>query len=123
MGKIGYLPEIYSIGHRNPLGLTIDPNTGEIWSTEFGPRGGDELNRIQAGKNYGWMDVTNGTHYDGTLGRLGKNNVAGFRRPRRFLGARVRGTMFVQPRQRCGVLRRQIPAWKGNLLVGSMGSW
>ena len=49
----GYLPEIYSIGHRNPLGLTLHPVTGEIWESEFGPRGGDEVNRIQAGKNYG----------------------------------------------------------------------
>jgi hypothetical protein len=52
--KEGYRPEIYTLGHRNPLGLTIHPVTGEMWSTEFGPRGGDELNVIKAGANYGW---------------------------------------------------------------------
>jgi glucose/arabinose dehydrogenase len=50
------------MGHRNPLGLAIDSVTGRIWSTEFGPRGGDELNLIEKGKNYGWILVTNGIH-------------------------------------------------------------
>jgi glucose/arabinose dehydrogenase len=59
-----YLPEIYSLGHRNPLGLWIRDN-GEIWSTEEGPQGGDELNLIRAGKNYGWPEVGLGRHYDG----------------------------------------------------------
>ncbi|MBZ5579168.1 MAG: PQQ-dependent sugar dehydrogenase [Acidobacteriia bacterium] len=65
VGESGYRPEIYTVGHRNPLGLTIHPVTGEIWETEFGPRGGDELNRIQGGKNYGWIKVTKGEHYNG----------------------------------------------------------
>ena len=59
-----YLPEIYTLGHRNPLGLWIRPN-GEIWSTEEGPQGGDELNLIKAGKNYGWPEVGLGRHYTG----------------------------------------------------------
>jgi glucose/arabinose dehydrogenase len=123
VGKIGYLPEIYSLGHRNPLGLTVDPNTGEIWSTEFGPRGGDELNRIQAGKNYGWMDVTNGTHYDGTLGRLGKNNVAGFEDPVDFWVPVCAGPCSFNPGNVAVYYGDKFPQWKGNLLVGSMGSW
>jgi glucose/arabinose dehydrogenase len=118
VGKLGYLPEIYTLGHRNPLGLTIDPMTGEIWSTEFGPRGGDELNRIQAGKNYGWMDVTNGTHYDGTLGRLGKNNVSGFEDPVDFWVP-----ASFNPGNIAVYYGDKFPAWKGNLLVGSMGTF
>jgi len=123
VGKEGYRPEIYSIGHRNPLGLTIDPVTGEIWSTEFGPRGGDELNRIQAGKNYGWMDVTNGTHYDGSLGRLGKNNVMGFEDPVAFWVPTCARPCSFNPGNVAVYYGDKFPAWKGNLLVGSMGSW
>src|SRR5688572_26976142 len=65
IGRAGYRPELYSLGHRNPLGLSFHPVTGELWSSEFGPRGGDEVNRIQAGKNYGWILITNGMHYNG----------------------------------------------------------
>ncbi len=57
---------IWSYGHRNPQGLAIDPRDGSIWSTEHGPRGGDELNRIRPGANYGWPVVTHGMNYDGT---------------------------------------------------------
>ncbi|MBN1237368.1 MAG: PQQ-dependent sugar dehydrogenase, partial [Gammaproteobacteria bacterium] len=53
VGMEDYLPELYTIGHRNPTGLRFDPETGTLWSTEFGPRGGDELNVIEAGQNYG----------------------------------------------------------------------
>ena len=65
-GKQGYLPEIYSLGHRSPQGLAMNPATGALWENEHGPLGGDELNIIQAGKNYGWPLVTFGTDYDGT---------------------------------------------------------
>lgn len=122
VGKEGFLPEIYSLGHRNPLGLTIDPNTGEIWSTEFGPRGGDELNRIQAGKNYGWMDVTNGTHYDGSLGKLGKNNVKGMEDPVAFWVPVCARPCSFNPGNVAVYYGDKFPAWKGNLLVASMGS-
>lgn len=65
VGKKGWKPEIWTTGHRNPLGLTIDPATGQMWETEFGPRGGDEVNRIVKGANYGWINVTQGKHYNG----------------------------------------------------------
>lgn len=61
----GALPELYSIGHRNPQGLALHPETGEIWQGEHGPRGGDEINRITAGKNYGWPVITYGIEYSG----------------------------------------------------------
>jgi len=66
VGKAGYLPEIYSLGHRSPQGLAMNPATGAIWENEHGPLGGDELNIILPGKNYGWPLVTFGTDYDGT---------------------------------------------------------
>ncbi|MBT7126049.1 MAG: PQQ-dependent sugar dehydrogenase [Gemmatimonadales bacterium] len=60
-------PEVWSYGHRNIQGLATDPRTGTIWSNEHGPRGGDELNRILPGRNYGWPVVTHGVNYDGTV--------------------------------------------------------
>jgi glucose/arabinose dehydrogenase len=74
VGRAGYLPEIYTLGHRNPLGLWYRESTGELWSTEEGPQGGDELNRIEAGKNYGWAIVSLGRNYDGTV--VGKGFTA-----------------------------------------------
>jgi glucose/arabinose dehydrogenase len=65
-GQPGYLPEIYSIGHRSPQGLAVHPETGEIWENEHGPLGGDEINIVKAGRNYGWPLVTYGKDYDGT---------------------------------------------------------
>jgi len=62
----GALPTIWSYGHRNPQGLARHPLTGELWEAEHGPRGGDELNRIEPGRNYGWPVITYGMDYDGT---------------------------------------------------------
>ncbi|MEM8559719.1 MAG: PQQ-dependent sugar dehydrogenase [Bacteroidota bacterium] len=61
------IPGIYTYGNRNPQGLTVDPLTGAVWSVEHGPRGGDELNRIDAGVNYGWPTITYGINYNGTV--------------------------------------------------------
>jgi len=63
--QAGALPELYSIGHRNPQGLAIHPTTGEVWQSEHGPRGGDEVNRLRAGANYGWPTITYGIEYAG----------------------------------------------------------
>ena len=62
----GAIAGIWSYGHRNPQGLTIDPRDGAIYNTEHGPRGGDELNLVQPGRNYGWPVITYGMNYDGT---------------------------------------------------------
>ena len=65
----GWAPEIFSIGHRNPQGLAFHPSTGALWSHEHGPRGGDEINIISAGDNYGWPTVSHGREYiGGTIG-------------------------------------------------------
>jgi glucose/arabinose dehydrogenase len=65
VGRAGYRPEIFTMGHRNALGLTVNPVTGEIWECENGPNGGDEINVLQAGKNYGWPVVSFGRFYAG----------------------------------------------------------
>ncbi len=65
VGMEGHEPLVWSTGHRNPLGLAYNMATGEIWESEFGPRGGDEVNRILRGGNYGWLPVTQGMHYNG----------------------------------------------------------
>jgi glucose/arabinose dehydrogenase len=61
------MPTIWSYGHRNPQGLAFHPETGELWETEHGPKGGDELNIIKKGTNYGWPEITYGINYDGTI--------------------------------------------------------
>jgi len=65
VGRTGYRPEIYTLGHRNILGLALHPTTGAIWSVENGPNGGDEVNELQPGKNYGWPVVSHGRFYLG----------------------------------------------------------
>jgi len=80
VGKKGWKPEIWTTGHRNPLGLTIDPFTGQMWETEFGPHGGDEVNLITRGANYGWIDVTQGQHYNNEPAK-GVKNVPGMTDP------------------------------------------
>jgi aldose sugar dehydrogenase len=68
-GKADARPELYSYGHRNVQGIAFHPATGDLWEVEFGPRGGDELNRVEAGKNYGWPVITYGLEYSGkTIG-------------------------------------------------------
>jgi|RhiMethySRZTD1v2_1073278.scaffolds.fasta_scaffold00733_13 aldose sugar dehydrogenase len=69
VGRAGYKPEIFSLGHRTQLGMALNPETGELWASEQGPNGGDEINIIRAGKNYGWPVVSYGRSYPGP--RLG----------------------------------------------------
>lgn len=66
VGQAGARAEIWSFGHRNPQGLAVNPATGSLWEAEFGPRGGDEVNIVQRGGNYGWPVVTHGIDYDGS---------------------------------------------------------
>ena len=114
VGQEGYRPEIYTMGHRNPLGLTIHPQTGDLWESEFGPRGGDEVNRIQKGRNYGWILITNGAHYNGDATKLGANSVPGYEDP----------VLHWEPSINPGNLifynGKKFPAWKGSMLMASM---
>ena len=114
IGRAGYRPELYTIGHRNPLGLVFDPVTGDLWSSEFGPNGGDEVNRIQAGKNYGWILITNGRHYNGEATARGANGVPGFEDPVLFWAPSI------NPGNLLFYNGDKFPAWKGNMLMATM---
>ncbi|QIY84565.1 PQQ-dependent sugar dehydrogenase [Chryseobacterium sp. NEB161] len=81
IGNDNAQPEIFSYGHRNPQGLAINPPTGDLWETEMGPRGGDEINLIQAGKNYGWPTITYGIEYSGKAINNGLTKQAGLEQP------------------------------------------
>ena len=111
VGKAGYKPEIYTIGNRNPLGLALHPVTGEVWESEFGPRGGDEVNLIKPGKNYGWIIVTKGEHYNG---EPSEKSHAGMEDP----------VLHWEPSINPGNLifynGNKFPQWKGNLIMGTM---
>ena len=67
IGETGAMPEVWSFGHRNPQGLAVHPQTGEVWENEHGPRGGDEVNLIRKGLNYGWPVVSFGINYNGSV--------------------------------------------------------
>ena len=114
VGQAGVLPEIWSYGHRNPQGLAIDPFTGDVWINEHGPQGGDELNLIQPGLNYGWPVIGYGVNY-----RSGSAIHAGTHRediepPTHF---------WVPSIATSGLLiytGDRFPEWKGNIFVGGM---
>ena len=113
VGKPGFLPEIYSYGHRSPQGLAFHPVTGALYENEHGPLGGDELNIVQAGKNYGWPLVTYGTDYDGTkISDL--QSRPDLESPYMFWvpSIAISGLTFYTG--------DRFPAWKGNAFVGSM---
>ena len=113
VSRPGYKPEIYSLGHRNPLGLYIHPVTGDLWSTEQGPQGGDELNKIEMGKNYGWPRVSLGRNYDGT--RVGEGfSAPGLEEPVVYWvpAIAISGLSFYDG--------DKFPQWKGNAFVGGM---
>ena len=113
-GKAGYLPEIYSVGHRSPQGLAVHPATGELWENEHGPLGGDEINIVRAGKNYGWPLVTYGKNYDGTRRQRRRRAREGYESPFMFWvpSIAISGLSFYTG--------DRLAAWKGNAFVGSM---
>lgn len=114
VGRDGYRPEIYTLGHRNPLGLTVHPATGALWSTEFGPRGGDELNLIEAGKNYGWILVTHGTHYNDDPVARGAGPVPGMVEPALYW------VPSINPGNITFYSGDVLPGWRGDLLLATM---
>jgi len=114
VGQSGYKPEIWTTGHRNPSGLTRHPETGALWETEFGPRGGDELNLLMRGSNYGWMDVTQGHHYDNTPAK-GIRDVEGMTDP-----ILAWGPPSINPGGIAFVASDGFPGWSGNLLMAAM---
>src|SRR5581483_3931632 len=107
-------PEIWSYGHRNPQGLAFDPIAGVLWETEHGPLGGDELNVIEKGANYGWPIISYGWQYDG--GPIGQGIVQrdGMKQPVWVW------TPAVAPSGLLIYRGDQFPQWRGSLLIGSM---
>ena len=113
VGRDDALPEIYSYGHRDPDGAFIHPDTGELWTIEHGPMGGDELNIIRSGNNYGWAEVTYGRNYDGTsITEITQR--AGTVQPVYYWYPSVAPSGLVLY---TGDL---FPAWKGNIFAGTM---
>lgn len=116
-GNADALPEIYSYGHRNPQGLAFHPETGDLWSTEFGPRGGDELNRIQAGKNYGWPTITYGLEYSGKeIGNPPIQAKEGMEQPVYYWDP------VLSPSGMTFYSGDAIPEWKNNLFIAGLSS-
>lgn len=118
-GRPGHKPELYALGIRNAMGLAVHPETGEIWETENGPQGGDELNIIRAGKNYGWPMISLGRSYGGDLtgdsGPVsGELAVAGMEQPWLFWSPSIAlsGMAFYTG--------DRFPEWKGSLFVGAL---
>ncbi len=113
VGKAGYRPEIYTLGHRNSLGLALNPSTGELWQTENGPNGGDEINVIRAGKNYGWSLVSYGRTYPGPW-QSKLPTGEGFEPPTVYWtpAIAVSGLAFYTG--------DKLPFWKGDVFVGGL---
>lgn len=107
-------PEIYSYGHRNVQGLAFHPVTGDLWENEFGPRGGDEVNRIIAGKNYGWPIITYGIEYDGNTIGEGKTQAGGMEQPVYYWDP------VVSPSGMIFYSNGDIAEWNNNLFIGGL---
>jgi aldose sugar dehydrogenase len=113
VGRSGAKPEIYSYGHRNPQGMTVNPETGEIWASEHGPMGGDEVNIIKAGANFGWPVVSYGRKYSGEI--ISQSPFKeGMEPPRYFWvpSIGISNLLFYTG--------DRFPTWKGQLLVTGM---
>lgn len=111
--KDGAIKAIYSYGHRNPQGLAKHPISGKLWNHEHGPRGGDEINIVQKGANYGWPVITYGINYSGTP-ITDKTAMEGMEQPIHYW------LPSIAPSGMAFVTSDKYPDWKGNLLVGSL---
>lgn len=115
--EAGALPELYTMGHRNPQGLAIHPETGDIWLGEHGPQGGDEINRLQPGKNYGWPVITYGEEYgagDTPIGE-GIQQKAGMEQPVYYWDP------VIAPSGMTFYTGTRVPEWENNLFVCALG--
>ena len=114
VGQDGAVPSIWSWGHRNPQGMFVHPQTGQVWTHEHGPKGGDEINVVQPGRNYGWPVITFGKNYTGTI-ITRDTAMAGMEQPLHYwlpsIGACGFETIHGGPWPE---------AWQGDLLAGSL---
>ena len=116
IGRADARPEIYSYGHRNVQGLAFHPETGDIWESEFGPRGGDEINLIKPGKNYGWATITYGIEYSGEKVGAGITQQAGMEQPVYYWDP------VLSPSGITFYNGNNMPEWKNNLFVCGLSS-
>jgi len=114
VGVAGARPEIWSLGHRNPHGLAIDPRTGALWEHEHGPRGGDEINIIRAGRNYGWPVITYGIEYSGEPVGQGLTHHEGMEQPVYFY------VPSIAPTGMSFYTGADFPNWRDNIFLGSL---
>jgi glucose/arabinose dehydrogenase len=113
-GRAGAKPEIWSYGHRNPQGLAFHPQTGELWEGEHGPKGGDEVNLVAPGKNYGWPVITYGVEYSGATIGDGITRKEGMEQPIHYYKPSIgpSGMEFYTG--------DAFPQWKGSLFMGAL---
>lgn len=109
----GALPEIYSYGHRNPQGMDIHPETGVIWQHEHGPRGGDELNRIEPGANYGWPEITYGREYSNNA-EIGGTEAPGMEQPVTYWDPSI------APSGMTFYTGDRFPNWQNHIFLGAL---
>jgi aldose sugar dehydrogenase len=114
VGRAGAKPEIFTYGHRNGYGLAVHPETGVLWQAEIGPMGGDEVNILQPGHNYGWPLVSTGRNYTGTLVSEEPWARPGMDNPRIFW------VPSISPSSLIFYTGDKFPKWKNNLFVGSL---
>lgn len=115
VGKAGARAEIFTWGHRNPQGLAVHPETGKVWEVEHGPRGGDELNILKPGGNYGWPKATGGIDYDGSIISPYKS-LPGMEDPLRTW------VPSISPSGLCFYTGDMFAAWKGSLFTGGLSA-
>ena len=113
VGRADARPEIYSYGHRSPQGLALHPETGRLWQSEHGPKGGDEVNLIAPGANYGWPVITYGRSYAGF--KIGEGTAKpGMAQPQRYW------VPSISPSGMAFYTGEAFPAWRGNLFSGAL---
>jgi glucose/arabinose dehydrogenase len=114
VGRAGAKPEIFTYGHRNSYGLRFHPETGELWQMEIGPQGGDEVNILKAGANYGWPLVSMGRNYSGTLVSDDAFHRSGMEDPVIFW------TPQISPAAMAFYTGDKFPQWKNSLIIGAL---
>lgn len=110
----GALPELYSTGHRNPQGMALHPVSGNLWQSEHGPRGGDEINMVLSGANYGWPTITYGIEYGGQAIGSAIQQQNGMQQPVYYWDP------VVSPSGMTFYKGNQIPEWQNNLFIGAL---
>jgi glucose/arabinose dehydrogenase len=114
VGRAGAKPEIFTYGHRNGFGLRFHPETGELWQMEIGPMGGDEINILKPGANYGWPLVSQGRNYSGTLVSDQPWYREGMEQPRMFW------VPAISPAAMAFYTGDKFPQWKNSLMIGAL---